>query len=114
MLLFRTCLCIYKDPKNLDRFTMAIQLTIHLCVAHLKTIQTTLKDPQTDADATKNDAEDVEAGDSAGDSNLWSQEETERMLQFLAKVRNLFFSPTLPLASTRWAQLTISRPCPLF
>ena len=76
----------------MDRFTLAIQLTIQLCVAHLKTIQSTLKDPQTDADADaiKKDGEEAEA-ENVGDSNLWSQEETERMLQFLAKVSCPFY-----------------------
>ena len=66
--LFRNCLCLYKDPKNVDRFSLSIQFVIYLCVSHLKTIQTTLKDPDND------------------DPSLWSQEETERMLQFVAKV----------------------------
>ena len=69
---FRNCLCLYKDPKNVDRFSLSIQFVIYLCVSHLKTIQTTLKDPEND------------------DPNLWSQEETERMLQFVAKVISLF------------------------
>ena len=56
----------------MDRFSLSIQFVIYLCVSHLKTIQTTLKDPEND------------------DPNLWSQEETERMLQFVAKVISLF------------------------
>jgi hypothetical protein len=79
---------LYKDHKNVDRFSLAIQFVIYLCVGHLKTIQTTLKDPALVPAAAAGDEaskEDDEADDP--DSNLWSQEETERMLQFVAKVR---------------------------
>ncbi len=71
----------------MDRFSLAIQFVIYLCVGHLKTIQTTLKDPALApvAAAGEEAVKEDEATDDA-DSNLWSQEETERMLQFVAKV----------------------------
>ena len=75
-------MCIYKEQKNVDRFAFAIQFVIFLCVSHLKSIQTTLKDPN----ASNASNEESEKEDDA-ESNLWTQEETERMLQFVAKVK---------------------------
>ena len=73
-------MCIYKEQKNVDRFAFAIQFVIFLCVGHLKSIQTTLKDPNASTEKESEKEDDAE-------SNLWTQEETERMLQFVAKVK---------------------------
>ena len=70
----------------MDRFSLAIQFVIYLCVGHLKTIQTTLKDPALVPPVGDEAVKEDDAAEDA-DSNLWSQEETERMLQFVAKVR---------------------------
>jgi len=83
---------MYKDPKNLERFAFAIQFVIFLCVSHLKTIQTTLKDPNAPTDEKDDDA----------DSNMWTQEETERMLQFVAKVNNMESYLIFTLISWGW------------
>ena len=70
---------------------MTIQIVIYLCVSHLKSIQTTLKDPQSEGDSASNETDavrDVES-DKAVPTNVWTQEETEKMLQFVAKVKTI-------------------------
>ena len=73
----RQCLCIYKDQKVCERFSLAIQGVVTLCVRVLKNVKTSLK---TSTNATADDKKD-----------LWSHEDLERLLQYVAKVFMLQF-----------------------
>ena len=126
--IFRQCLCIYRDQKNIERFALAIQCLTCICVSHLKNLRYTLKPPslqrENDAKSSshllKDDDDDLEKDkhsnineymDSEVSGNLsgknqrrlstrsgqfqnqllksneqWTVEETERMLQYMAKV----------------------------
>ena len=80
--LSRQCLCIYKDQKVGERFSLAIQGVVSLCVRVLKNIRTCLK---SSSDATSNSDDENDRKD------LWTTEELERLLQFVAKVFMLQF-----------------------
>jgi len=82
----RQCLCIYKDQKIGERFSLAIQGVLSLCVRVLKNIRTSIK---TSCQKDKDSEADDEAGDQSKD--LWSHEGLERLLQYVAKVFMLQF-----------------------
>ena len=126
--LFRQCLCIYRDQKNIERFALAIQCLTCICVSHLKNLRYTLKAPsihtetykqssssshtienehsEKDRNVTEKECSDEEVSGSLSSKNQrrtsnrsgqfqnqllksneqWTVDETERMLQYMAKV----------------------------
>lgn len=86
--LFRQCLCIYKDQKVNERFSLAIQGVVSLCVRVLKNIRTCFKSNHA---KDSNNQQDGQASSSGDKKEPWITEELERLLQFVAKVFMLQF-----------------------
>ena len=115
----RNCLCLYRDPKNVERFAIAIQCMSIICVKNLKNLNNLFKKEESPAaakvekdekDSVKSeggnedspnevtcDAESGVAPPSVADSPIKSEaerlnpEEMEKMLQYMAKVFILQF-----------------------
>ena len=71
-------MCIYKDQKVCERFSLAIQGVVTLCVRVLKNIKTSLKTSSSNSKAENQ-------------NGSWSHEDLERLLQYVAKVFMLQF-----------------------
>ena len=82
---FRQCLCIFKDQKVGERFSLAIQGVVSLCVRVLKNIRTCYKS------ATKLSKEENKSEENDKKEQFWTTEELERLLPFVAKIFMLQF-----------------------
>ena len=80
----RQCLCIYKSQKIVERFVLAVQGVVSLCVRVLKTIKNCLPIASTSNSSAPSEVNDMK-------KDIWSHEELERLLQYVAKVFMLQF-----------------------
>ena len=81
---FRQCLCIYKNQKIVERFALAVQGVVSLCVRVFKNIRNCLPLANTSTSSAPSDVNDMK-------KDIWSHEELERLLQYVAKVFMLQF-----------------------
>ena len=81
---FRQCLCIYKSQKIVERFALAVQSVVSLCVRVLKTIKNCLPIANASSSSAPSEVNDMK-------KDIWSHEELERLLQYVAKVFMLQF-----------------------
>ena len=62
----RNCLCLYRDPKNVERFAIAIQCMSIICVKNLKNLNNLFKKEESPAAAAKVEKDEKDSVKSEG------------------------------------------------
>ena len=75
---------MYKNQKIVERFGLAVQGVVSLCVRVLKNIRNCLPLANTSTSSAPSEVNDMK-------KDIWSHEELERLLQYVAKVFMLQF-----------------------
>ncbi len=88
-LIHRQCPCLFRDPKTVDRFCVLIQHLTRFCVQQLKNLETILKKGR--RQHQKDEEQPAEGEGECDNEEVWSVEETERLLLFMAKIFMLQF-----------------------
>ncbi len=79
-------MCLFRDPKMIDRFCILIQHVTRFCVQQLKNLKDVLEKARRSEEEQANEEQQQQQQQDDKDEDPWSVNQTEMLLQFMAKI----------------------------
>ena len=112
--LSRQCVCLFRDPRTVDRFCVLIQHLTRFCVQQLKNLRQVLEKAkkreqgeEEQEDEEEKEKEDEEEEEEERPEEAWSALDTEMLLQFVAKLFIQMFPLYLGPKQVGWSSFPV-------